>query len=159
TTPDSVTEPTSNHARLEAMVDKAKVGSSGTRFVPAVKLAGQILDASALPRRELILISDFQQAGWPKREEVSLPPRAELKPVDGGAATSPDAAVTSVTTSRNEDTTRAYVTVTARLTNVAPAERTTDAVLEIGGRSVESKRVTIPARGAAEVSFTPVPVP
>ena len=56
-----------------------------TRFAPALKLAGSLLGESALPRREIILISDFQRRGWeqtPGRDDVKLPERTTLTPVN-----------------------------------------------------------------------------
>src|SRR4030095_10086633 len=37
---------------------------ASTRFGPALKVAGSILAESPLPRKEAILISDFQRSGW-----------------------------------------------------------------------------------------------
>jgi hypothetical protein len=159
TEPVAASEPTADKARLEVAISNAKIGSQATRYPPAIKLAGQILGASTLPRRELVLVSDFQLVGWAKREEVTLPQGSTLTPVDVGASNSPDAAVISVSTDRSTDTSRARLAVTARLTNVAAKERTTDAVLEIGGRPAETRRVTIPAKGALQIAFTPVAVP
>ncbi len=156
---EQTTQPAADRGRLEAAIRNAKLTSEGTRYVPAIKLAAQILSASNLPRKELVFITDFQQSGWPKREEVNVPKDVTLKPVDVGSESSSDAAVISVTTTRDEDSTRAHVAVSARVTNVAARERETDAVLEIGGRNLESRHVTIPARGAATVAFSPVPVP
>ena len=51
-------------ARSTAPIDAAKPGASATRYAPAIKVAGSILAESQLPRREVVLISDFQRAGW-----------------------------------------------------------------------------------------------
>ena len=56
-------------------------GSGATRYGPALKLAGSILGESALPRREAILITDFQRGGWQGGEGVQLPEGAVLTPV------------------------------------------------------------------------------
>ena len=45
-------------------------GAGATRYGPALKLAGSILSESALPRREAILITDFQRTGWQGAEGV-----------------------------------------------------------------------------------------
>ena len=52
------------------------VGPGATRYAPALKLAGSLLGESALPRREVMLISDFQRRGWeadarPRRREAA----------------------------------------------------------------------------------------
>ena len=64
---------TSDRVRLEGAVNAAKVGSGATRYGPALKLAESILTRSPLKRRETVLISDFQRAGWSGSEEVHFP--------------------------------------------------------------------------------------
>ena len=58
-----------------------KPAAGATRYGPALKLAGSILGESALPRREAVLISDFQRGGWQGGEGVRLPDGAVLTPV------------------------------------------------------------------------------
>src|SRR5207249_2831845 len=55
---------TSDRMRLESAIGTAKVGSGATRYGPALKLAESILSRSPLKRREAVLVSDFQRAGW-----------------------------------------------------------------------------------------------
>ena len=62
-----------DRGRLLAAVSGLKPGAGATRYGPALKLAGSILSESALPRREAILISDFQRSGWQGGEGVRLP--------------------------------------------------------------------------------------
>ena len=62
---------TSDRGRLEAALGAAKVTSGATRYGPALKLAESILSRSTLPRREAILISDFQKSGWTGAEDVT----------------------------------------------------------------------------------------
>ena len=69
---------TSDRSRLLAAVTGIQPGAGATRYGPALKLAGSILSESALPRREAILITDFQRIGWQGAEGVRLP--------DGAAA-------------------------------------------------------------------------
>ena len=95
------TEPTADHARLDRGISSATVGSEGTRFSPALKLASQILSGSNLPRREVVIISDFQQVGWVRRDEARLPPGTAVTPVDVSERDEPDMAVTQVTTDRD----------------------------------------------------------
>ncbi|HTR79079.1 MAG TPA: BatA domain-containing protein, partial [Gemmatimonadaceae bacterium] len=158
--PTVATEPTGDQTRLKNVIDKAKLSSEGTRYAPALKLAGQIVGASELPRKIVVLISDFQKFGWAKREEIALPPGVTLTAVDvaGNGATA-NTEVAGVTTNRTQAGGRDQVTVSARLANLGPAARTVDAKFELGGRVVDARRVTIPAHGATPVSFSPVLVP
>src|SRR5438876_915000 len=61
---------TRDRVRLDAAVDAARVGSGGTRYGPALKLAQSILNRSSLRRREAVIISDFQKTGWTGSEDV-----------------------------------------------------------------------------------------
>src|SRR5229473_2584695 len=80
---------TSDRTRLEGAIDAAKVGSGATRYGPALKLAESILSRSPLKRRETVLISDFQRAGWSGSEEVHFPEGMTLSTV---SVASPDTA-------------------------------------------------------------------
>ena len=72
---------TSDRGRLEAALGAAKVTSGATRYGPALKLAESILARSTLPRREAILISDFQKSGWTGAEDVHFGESITLTPV------------------------------------------------------------------------------
>ena len=77
---------TSDRGRLQAALAAAQLRSGATRYGPALKLAGSILSESALPRREVMLISDFQRSGWQGADGVRLPDGAVLTPVPIGDA-------------------------------------------------------------------------
>jgi Aerotolerance regulator N-terminal/von Willebrand factor type A domain len=157
--PAAATDPTADRARLENALKTAKLSSEGTRYAPAIKMAGDIVGGSNLPRKDIVLISDFQKAGWAKREELALPPGVVLRPIDVSDKPGTDAAVIGVTTDRTRDTTRARIIVTARVANLGAAPRKLDAVLDLGGRAVESKHLTLAANSAEQVRFAPVTVP
>ena len=156
------TTPTANHAAVERAVDAATVSAEGTRYAPALKLAAQIFAGSNLPRREVVLISDFQNVGWNHRDDVRLPPGTVMTTVDVAGGPGREMAVAQVTTDRDREAQgdgRDRVTVAARLTNTGAQPRTVDVTLELGGRVAESKRVTAPASGAVQVRFAPTVVP
>ena len=60
---------TDDRAVLEAALDGAELGWGGTRFAPALKLGLRLLDESGLPKRELVLVSDFQSRALDGLEE------------------------------------------------------------------------------------------
>jgi Aerotolerance regulator N-terminal/von Willebrand factor type A domain len=157
--PVAATEPTGSQARVERAIAAAKLSSEGTRYEPAVKLAAQILSASNLPRKEVVLISDFQRVGWGRRDDVQLPVGTAMTVVDVGGAQTNDLAVTQVSTDRDHVGDRDRVTVTARVTNTGDAPRTVDATLDLGGRAVETKKLTVPPKGVAQARFAPNVVP
>src|SRR5215210_3451721 len=107
----------SDRGRLTAAVATAKVGSGATRYGPALKLAGSIASESALPRREVILISDFQRTGWQGAEGVRLPDGVTLTPVPIADADTANVSVTPVSLQRSTFSEQDRVTVTGGVTN------------------------------------------
>ena len=151
-------DPMATPDRLDAAIDAATPTADGTRYAPALKLASQIVGASTLPRREVVLITDFQKVGWANHNEIAFPKGTVLTPIDlGGPA--PDVAVTQVTTDRDSSGDRDHVTVAARLINTGSTPRTVTATLNVGGRDVDTRRVTVAASGAQQAAFGSIAVP
>lgn len=151
---------TQDHAQLLSAIDAARVADGATRFGPALKLAATLLGESTQPRRDAVLISDFQRNGWQGGEPVYLPQGAELRtvPVEETRA-QPNAAVVAVSMARSTFAEQERVTVTAGLRNYADTPLTAaDVKLELSGRAIQTERVTVPARGSASVSFAPITV-
>ena len=134
-----------------AAINATKLSSEGTRYAPALKLASQIIAASTLPRREVVLISDFQKVGWANHNEIIFPQGTVVTPVDLGGPAAADVAVSQVTTNRDSTGERDHVTVAARLDQ--HGRRAEDRVARrspIGGRDAQTKQVTVAgARRAA----------
>ena len=155
----ALTEPSADRANIERAIARLTLSSEGTRYGPALKLAGDILGASQLPNREVVIISDFQRRGWSSQSEIRLPAAVTVTAMDVSTRDVADAAVMAVTTDRASADAGAPVTVTARLTNTGPTARTVEATLELAGRASGSSRVTIPATGSAQARFAAVVVP
>ena len=155
----AVTEPTSDRSVLERALDRVTVSAEGTRFGPALKFAGDVLGASVLPNREIVLVSDFQRRGWSTQAELRLPAGIGIRAMDVADKSVADVAVTSVSTNRASAEPDSPVTVTARLTNTGSTARAVDASLDLAGRAVGSVRVTVPPSGSAQAVFTPTVVP
>src|SRR5918993_3682283 len=66
-------QPTNDRARLQSEISAATLSAGATKYGPALKLAGSLLAASNLPRREVVLISDFQRVGWTPGDGLRLP--------------------------------------------------------------------------------------
>ncbi len=159
----AATRPTRDRAALVAALDTARVGSGATRYAPALKLAGGILAASTLARREAVLISDFQKSGWNGAEGARLPAGAVLTPLPVGAARAPNVTVTGVSFRRERITGGAgtsgaaeRVTATARLASRGEAAvRGLRVTLELNGRAAETSTLDLAANGAGAVTFAP----
>lgn len=156
-----VTEPTADRARIDAAMRLVSLSAEDTRYGPPLELAERILRGSDLPRRQVVLVSDFQKLGWARPAELSFPSGTAFDVADVGGEETADVAVSRVTTSVASEggEGRPWATVGARLTNTGSAARTVGATLELNGRVVESRRVAVPASGAAQVSFAAAAVP
>jgi len=150
----------SEHERLQAAVAVAAPTAGATRFAPALKVAGSILADSALPRREVVLVSDFQRGGWRGEEGVSLPAGSIVIPVlIAGGAEAPNIAVNAVSLARSTFSSQERVTVSAVVVNRGSAPLVGGQLaLEIDGRSIQTEDVNVEAGGSASVTFAPVTI-
>jgi hypothetical protein len=150
--------PTAALARLDAMLARVQPSSEPTRYAAGLRMAAQILASSSAARKEIVLISDFHKAGVSPNDAVPLPPRAAIRSVDVSRTETADVAVAHVATARDRDDARGRATVTARLLNLGAEPRIVTASLELAGRTVQSRRATVPARATAQVVFSPAAV-
>ncbi|MBA3887197.1 MAG: BatA domain-containing protein [Acidobacteria bacterium] len=148
---------TSDRSRLESAIDGAAPSAGATRFGPALKLAGSMLSESSLPRREVVLISDFQRSGWQGGEGLRLPEGATLTPVVMSDSATPNVTVAPVTLQRSRFSGQERVTVTGGVLNHGPVPLSNlEVTLELAGRAVQTQRVEVEARGSASVTFEPI---
>ena len=78
-----------------------------------MKLAESILTGSTLPRREAVLVSDFQKTGWSGSEDVRFGEGVTLTPVSVATETVTNIAVPSISFARSTFSNQERVTVTA----------------------------------------------
>jgi hypothetical protein len=151
---------TSERSRLQATVDSATPSPSSTRFSPALKVAGSILSESTLPRREVVIISDFQRGGWRGEEGAKLPEGTALTPVPiQGPADKPNLSVTGVTFARTSFSNQQRLVVTAGITNRTEEQVTGSSItLEVGGLNIATKPVAVEPGSSASVVFDPFTV-
>ncbi|HUF25491.1 MAG TPA: BatA domain-containing protein [Gemmatimonadaceae bacterium] len=156
---EAVTGASTEPSALTAAIDAATLGSGRTRYGPALKLAQGILEESDLPRREVVLITDFQKIGWDGDDDVRLPERTTLTHVDLSDEETSNTAVTGVTLQRDFSGDRERVGASARLTNTGAQARTLRVVLELNGRPLETREVSIAPNAAASATFEPFALP
>jgi hypothetical protein len=148
-----------DRGRLLAAVSGLQPSAGATRYGPALKLAGSILSESAIPRREAILISDFQRGGWQGGEGVRLPDGAVLKPEPITDSAKTNLAIAPVSLQLSEFENQQRITVTTGAVNHSDiAVSNVEIALEVGGRAIQSKRVSVAAHGSASATFDPVTV-
>ena len=155
--PEVALRSTADKGRLLAALATVEPSPAATHYGPALKLAGSILSESALPRREVVLVTDFQRAGWQGAEGLRLPDGAALTPVDLGGGETINAAVTPVALERSMFSGQERVSVTAGVLNHGTkALDGVDVSLEVDGRSIQTKRVRVDAGGSASTTFDPL---
>jgi hypothetical protein len=145
---------------LTAAVAAAKPGAGSTRYAPALKVAGSILADSTLPRREVILISDFQRGGWRGEEGARLPQGSILTPVPvTGSEDKSNVSVTAVSLARSTFSNQERVAVTAGLTNRSQRAVTGGTItLEFDGIKHGTQPVNLEPGASGSVAFEPVTV-
>ncbi|MFP5353856.1 MAG: BatA domain-containing protein [Gemmatimonadota bacterium] len=154
----AVNQATADGATLRAALDSIAPSDAGTKLAPAVALARRLLGGSRLPRKEVVIVSDFQRTAWDLDDDVKMPAGTTIVPVDVGQGTVINRSVRSVEMRRDAGGGNDRVIVSARVVNVGPAAKGVAVRLEVNGRSVDSRRVDLPADGGGSVAFAPVAV-
>ena len=149
-------QPTNERARLESEIGALRVSAGATRLSPALKLAGSLLATSNFPRREVIVVSDFQRSGWTPGEGLRLPAGTTVTPVSVTANDTRNVAVSPVSIQREQVSGQDRVVVTANLLNRSGEPITLPVSLEFDGRVVQSTTVTLQPHAAASAPFPPV---
>jgi hypothetical protein len=146
--------------RLTAAVAAAKPTAGATRYAPALKVAGSIVSESTLPRREVVLISDFQRGGWRGEEGTRLPAGTTVTPVAiNGGADMANIAVTGISLARSTFSNQDRVAVTAVIVNRSMRSLNGGQLgLEIDGRPLQSQPFNVEANSSTSITFEPVTV-
>lgn len=149
-----------DRGRLTAAIAAATPGAEATRYGPALKVAGTIAAESSRPRREVVLITDFQKNAWTPSDDQRLPAGTIFSPVSVGGDDTSNLSVTpaAVRRARFEGQERAVVTGGVANRGTSPVTGVTLA-LEIDGRAVETARVDVAAQAAVSHAFGPVTIP
>jgi hypothetical protein len=151
---------TPDRSRVIAEMSAASPGPGSTKYGPALKLAGSLLAESLLPRKEVILVSDFQRGGWQPDDTLRLPGGTTVTTAVVEGATGPSLALTPVALLRTREAGQPErVTVTAGVLNrTAAAASGVPIQLEIDGRVVQDLRITVAPNASASISFSPVTI-
>jgi hypothetical protein len=146
-----------DRARLSAAIASAQPGAEATRYAPALKVAATIAVESSRPRREVVLITDFQKNGWTPSDDQRLPAGTAFSPVSVGDGGTANLSVAPAVVRRGRFEGQERVTVTGGVTNrgTEPAIGVTLA-LEIDGRVAETARVDVAPQTSASHVFAPV---
>ncbi|MEO8680697.1 MAG: BatA domain-containing protein [Vicinamibacterales bacterium] len=150
---------TPDRSRVTAEINATTPGPGSTKYGPAIKLAGSMLSESLLPKREVILVSDFQRGGWQPDDTLRLPGGTTLTPVAVAPVDGVNLALTPVSLQRQTVQGQQRVTVTAGVLNrSATPVNDVGLQLEIEGRVVQALKVNLAPNASASVVFAPVAV-
>ena len=147
-------------SRVVAEIDRAQPSAGATRYAPALKVASSVLAESSLPRKEAVLVSDFQRVGWQPDEAFRLPAGSAFTPVALEPQAGVNLAVTPISVQRVREGTQDRVVITGGVMNRADTEAANVRLdLEVDGRVVQSQPVTVAAASSASVAFPPQSLP
>ena len=145
----------SDKGRLASAVSAGKVSAAATKYGPALKLAGSILSESALTDREVMLISDFQRGGWLGAEGVRLPDGAALVAASVAADQVSNVSVVPAVLLRSMFNEQERITVTSGAINRGSSPAVVELTLEVDGRAIQKRTMSLEAGGSASASFDP----
>ncbi len=151
---------TPDRSRAQAEINASKPGAGSTKFAPAIKLASSLLSESLLPRKEVVIVSDFQRGGWQPDDTLRLPGGTTIKTSFVEGAQGANLALTPVSLLRTREGNQPErVTVTAGVLNrTGTAANDVPIALEIDGRVVQDLKISVAANASASVSFAPLTV-
>lgn len=159
TSAEVAVRPTDEHARLVSEINAATPSAGATRYGPAFKVAGSLLAESSLPRREVIMISDFQRSGWTASDGLRLPESTVVTPVVVAAGDAANVSVTAATVQRELFSGQERVIVTGGVINRSNTPiANLEVSLEIDGRVIQTTPVAVEPKGAASTTFAPVTI-
>ncbi|MFB3853785.1 MAG: BatA domain-containing protein [Vicinamibacterales bacterium] len=151
---------TTEHGALLSAIDRTAPGAGATRYGPALRAAAGVLETSSIPRREIVLVSDFQKNGWDASDDLAVPAGVEVRTVSVAADAPEDLALAGLTIERQADGEREQVRAAARVVNRgAAAVEGREVALEVDGRRVDVRAVSVEPGAAAVVSFSAFALP
>jgi hypothetical protein len=151
---------TPDRSRAVAEINAATPGPGSTKYAPALKLASSLLAESILPRKDVIVVSDFQRGGWQPDDTLRMPGGTTITPVPVGGGQGASLALTPVALLRSRESNQPErVTVTAGVLNRTSTPATDVPIaLEIDGRVVQDLKISVGPTASATVSFAPLTV-
>jgi hypothetical protein len=150
---------TPDRGRAVGEITAASPGPGSTKIGPALKLAGSLLAESLLPRKEVIIVSDFQRAGWLPDDTLRMPGGTQVTPVVVEGARGLNLALTPVALLRTRESGQDRVTVTAGVLNRSgDAASNVPIHLEVDGRAVQDLTISAAPLTSASVTFAPLTI-
>ena len=144
-------EPTEDHAAVLAAAQLLRPGDGGANTPAALRVAADRL--AELGGGELVLVSDFQRAGFERAEPAVLPEGVRLRAVDLGGANFPNVGLTSVSLEVAPDADDRVVATARLVATGLTAPRQVPVRLEVEGRLAALETVTVRPASGSSVRF------
>ena len=156
---ETVRELTTDLDSMRAAIDEIpEAGFGNTRYLPNLRLADQMLEASRFENRAVYLISDFQDIGVQSTDESwNLAPGVAFTGIDVGAEESSNLVLTDVRSPDQllEDATEQQILARVRTTGTLYLNEG-EVTLSIDGQMVNRVSVDLGERSEEVVTFTTV---
>ncbi len=157
----TVAQPLTEHraAALTAIAG-ARTTSRGTRYAAGLRAARQVLVAAPDAAGEIVVVTDLQRSGVAGLAGLELPGGLAVRAVSVGTTNRANTAVSAVDVQRRTAGARTSLAVQARVVSrELAAPRLTRLELQLNGRTVGTREVTLPITGSATVAFEPITPP
>ncbi|HXU07763.1 MAG TPA: BatA domain-containing protein, partial [Blastocatellia bacterium] len=149
-----------DHAEANSVVSAMQPGLDSTDYLQAIQAADAILKDASRGRHRIVLISDFQDAGWNRAAPpVKLAADVKLFPIDVSESKVSNVAVTQVTADPVVYAQKYAGKIIARVNNFGTDEIDSAIELKLNDLPVERRPLKLDAGGVANVEFTGFNVP
>ena len=146
---EGLTPLNAERAPVEAALASLRPGSAAGRLSAGLQTAAAMLETTG---GEIVLISDFQRAGWDGAAASRLPAGVTLRTVDVGDTTGVSAGITGVLLERQAGA-EARTAITARLAAARGAARDIPVTLSVEDRDVQTVTVRVAPGQSALAHF------
>jgi hypothetical protein len=148
---EGITALTAEKAQAEAALGALRPGSGAGRYTPGLQAAGALLERENAGG-EVVLISDFQRAGWDGSGASRLPPGVKLRTIDVGDTTLTNVGLTGIVLERQAGD-EPKTAITARLAASRGAARDVPVTLLVESRAIQTVTVRVAPGTAAVAHF------
>jgi hypothetical protein len=150
-----------DHPAIQTLIRGLQPSYRSTNYAQALKLADQLLASAPNEVREIHWISDFQNTGWSDaKQDFRMDQRISVKSYDVAGADFGNAWISQVEVNPIRGQDNALLTVRARVSTAGMRASVPTALkLEINGKLLQEKRLTLEADSSQEVEFEPFSQP
>ncbi len=146
---------TEDRAVARAAVEKLAACDEATDLAGALREVSQIAAGRVEPNRSVVVVSDLQASGWAGYAgDWTMPPGVDLALERVGADEVPsNVGIVKLAVPAQAVVGSGEEVLAAQVRNAGDERRSVKVALELGGKEVDSREISLPADAAASVSF------